>query len=274
MELTGDYLADASIDTQSIPLQPLLALYAPDNAADVTGQTELHATLHGPLKKKEQVEAHVTIPVLQCGLPEDRAAGRRRAHPRRLQEWSRGCAALGAPRHRHRSAISGQHSDHRQWTHVSAAARLDQSAIAQLFDPDIRTSGEVRFNIDSHGTTSDTDIGGEINIVDANFASNDLPVGVQHGNGVLKVTKNRINIASFQATIGGGTLTAQGGIAYRPALQFDMGLAAKGARLLYPQGMRESVDANVRLAGTPGFFAAERNRQSFRCFVHAGLRSG
>jgi translocation and assembly module TamB len=40
-------------------------------------------------------------------------------------------------------------------------------------------------------------------------------------------------------------------MAYRPAIQFDMGLAAKGLRVLYPQGMRENVDATLRLAGTP-----------------------
>jgi translocation and assembly module TamB len=64
VDLTGDYLADASLDTQGIPLQPLLATYAPEQAGSVSGETELHATLHGPLKNKNLVEAHVTIPVL------------------------------------------------------------------------------------------------------------------------------------------------------------------------------------------------------------------
>ena len=48
--LTGDYLADAVLDTQSIALQPLVALYSPEEAASLSGQTEVHATLHGPLK--------------------------------------------------------------------------------------------------------------------------------------------------------------------------------------------------------------------------------
>jgi translocation and assembly module TamB len=78
-----------------------------------------------------------------------------------------------------------------------------------------------------------------------------LPVGLQHGNGVVKVTKNRLNIASFQGTVGGGTVTAQGGVAYSPSVQFDLGMAAKDIRILYPQGMRESIDANIRLTGSP-----------------------
>jgi translocation and assembly module TamB len=93
-------------------------------------------------------------------------------------------------------------------------------------------------------------LGGEIDIVDANLASNDIPAGLANGNGVLKLTSDHLNIASFQGTIGGGTVTAQGGVAFRPDIQFALGLAANGVRILYPQGMRESVDANLRFDGT------------------------
>jgi translocation and assembly module TamB len=122
--------------------------------------------------------------------------------------------------------------------------------LAQLFNPDIRSSGQLKFNIDSHGPASGTNFAGQINIVDASFASNDLPVGLQHCNGVLMLTRDRLNISSFKGNIGGGTVTAQGGVAYRPSIQFDLGISAQGARILYPQGMRENVDANLRLSGT------------------------
>jgi translocation and assembly module TamB len=122
--------------------------------------------------------------------------------------------------------------------------------LAQVFEPDIRSSGELKFNINSSGAANSPDLGGQIEIVDANFASGDLPVGLQHGNGVLTLTKDRLNIKNFQGTVGSGTLTAQGGVAYRPGVQFDLGLAAKGVRVLYPQGMRETVNANLRFAGT------------------------
>jgi translocation and assembly module TamB len=36
----------------------------------------------------------------------------------------------------------------------------------------------------------------------------------------------------------------------KPGVQFDLGLAANGMRILYPEGMRESVDANLRLTGS------------------------
>ena len=64
INLTGEYFADATLDTQSIPLQPLLATYAPAEAANLGGATEVHAILQGPLKDWKQLEIHVTVPEL------------------------------------------------------------------------------------------------------------------------------------------------------------------------------------------------------------------
>ena len=119
-----------------------------------------------------------------------------------------------------------------------------------MFDPDIQSGGEIKFNINTNGETTNPDFAGEVDIVNASFSSGDLPVGLQNGNGVLNLTKDRLNISKFQGQVGGGTLSASGGIAYRPGVQFDLGLAASGVRVLYPTGMREGVDANLRLAGT------------------------
>ena len=65
--LNDDYYASAQLDTQSIPLEPLFAAYLPGQAPQMTGHTELHATLRGPLKNLQQLDAHVEIPVLQIG---------------------------------------------------------------------------------------------------------------------------------------------------------------------------------------------------------------
>lgn len=248
--LTGDYPADASLDTQGIPLQPLLAAYAPEQATSVTGQTEVHATLHGPLKNKEQLEAHVDIPVLKLGYGDSIQLAA--TSPIRA-DYKNGVIEI------QRSSISGTNTDLHFQGSIPVNGKGPMSLVlqgavnlqlVQLFDPDVRSSGQVRFNIDSHGASNASDIGGQIDIVDANFASADLPVGLQHGNGVLTLTKDRLNISSFEATVGGGTVTAQGGVAYRPSIQFNMGMAAKGIRILYPQGMRENLDADLRFSGT------------------------
>ncbi|HWG20026.1 MAG TPA: translocation/assembly module TamB domain-containing protein [Terracidiphilus sp.] len=249
VNLTGNYDTDATLDTQNIPLQPMVALFSPANAEALSGQTELHATVRGPIKNKAALEAHVTIPYLNV------------AYNKTIQ------LASAAPIHAdyknsvltlQHSTIKGTDTNLEFQGSIPLGSKGPMSLLlrgnidlqlAQIFNPDIRTSGDLRFNIDSHGAALG-DIGGEIDIVNASYASGDLPVGLQNGNGVLKLTTDRLNIQSFQGTIGGGTVTASGGVAYRPAIQFNLGMAAKDIRMLYPQGMRESINANIHLAGT------------------------
>ncbi|HEY3706217.1 MAG TPA: translocation/assembly module TamB domain-containing protein [Terracidiphilus sp.] len=249
VNLTGDYDTDATLDTQNIPLQPIVALYSPANAATLSGATELHATVHGPAKNKNRLEAHVTIPYLNVNY--NNSIQLATAAPIHA-DYKNSVVTL------QHSAIKGTDTNLEFEGSIPVGTKGPMSlvlkgdvnlAIAQIFDPDIRSGGQVRFNIDSHGTSAQ-DIGGEIDIVNASYASGDMPVGLQNGNGVLKLTTDRVNIQSFSGTVGGGQVTASGGVAYRPAVQFDLGLAAKNIRLLYPQGMREAIDANIHLAGT------------------------
>ncbi len=249
--LTGDFPADATLDTLGIPLGPVLAVYAPDQAANVTGQTELHATLHGPLKNKKLLEAHLTIPVLN--LDYNKTVQLAAAAPIHVDYKDQIISVQ-------RSAIKGTDTDLQfQGTIPTTAGSAPMSVLllgtvdlhlAQLFDPDLRTSGQIKFNVNSYGATNGPDIAGTIEVVDAAVSSPDLPVGLQHGNGTLSVTKDRVNITQFKGSIGGGTLTAQGGVALRPSIQFDIGLATRDVRMLYPQGMREAIDANLRFTGS------------------------
>ncbi len=250
VHLAGDYPADATLDTQAIPLQPIFAIYAPAQAADLSGQTEVHATLHGPLKNTKQLEAHLTIPTLKLAYAN--AVQLAETSPIKV-DYKNNLLTL------QRSGLKGTDTDLQFQGSMSTTNAAPMSLVllgtvnlhlAQVFEPDIRSSGELKFNINSSGAANSPDLGGQIEIVDANFANGDLPVGLQHGNGVLTLTKDRLNITKFQGTVGGGTLTAQGGVAYRPGVQFDLGLAANGVRVLYPQGVRETVNANLRLAGT------------------------
>lgn len=254
VELTGDFPADATLDTQAISFAPLLAAYAPEEAADVNGQTEVHAVLHGSLKKLSQLEAHLTLPVLKAsyGKTIQLAA----VSPVQV-DYKDGIVTV------HRTAIEGTDTDLQLEGSIPINGVAPSSSplrvmlqgtvnlqLAQLFDPDLRSSGQLKLNIDSSGASSGANFGGQIEIVDAALSSVDLPVGLQHGNGTITLTRDRLNIKQFQGTVGGGAVSAQGGVALRPRLQFDVGLNARGVRLLYPQGVRESADADVHLSGS------------------------
>jgi translocation and assembly module TamB len=248
VELTGDYPANATLDTQGIPLQPLVAAYAPDDADSVTGETELHATLHGPLKNTNLLEAHATIPYLRLAYTTNIQLAA--AAPIQI-DYKNNVVNV------QRSAIRGTETNLEFQGSIPVKGNAPMSLllqgtvnlqVAQLFDPDVRSSGELRFNINSNGTGPN--IGGEIDIVEASYSSSGLPLGLQHGNGVLTLTSDRVNISKFEGIVGGGKVTAQGGVSYRPAIQFDLGLSARDIRMLYPQGMRSNINANLRFAGT------------------------
>jgi translocation and assembly module TamB len=251
VELTGDYSVDATLDTQGIPLGPLLAVYAPDQSANLKGQTELHATLHGPLKNKLQLEAHVTIPVLKLAYGDSVQLAA--TAPIRV-DYKEGTINV------QRSSIRGTDTDLQFQGTIPTTGDAPMSLLllgtvdlhlAQLFNPDLRTSGKLKFNISSYGVAHSTDVAGTVDIMDAALSTPDLPVGLQHCNGTLALTKDRINITRLQGNMGGGTIAAQGGVVLRPSIQFNMGIAAKDVRILYPQGMRELINANIRLTGTP-----------------------
>ncbi|HEX7962553.1 MAG TPA: translocation/assembly module TamB domain-containing protein, partial [Terriglobales bacterium] len=251
VDLVGDYNTNAVFDTQAIPLAPLVATYAPTQAGNITGQTEIHATLRGPLKNKSLLEAHVTIPQLTANYKNTIQLGA--AGPIRA-DLVNGILTL------QRSTIRGTGTDLQVQgtipTNSTAPASLlllgtVDLQLAQLFDPDISSSGQLRFNINSYGKSTDPNVKGTVQIVNASFATGDVPIGLQNGNGTLTLTGDRLNVTEFTGTMGGGKVRASGGVVYRPAMQFDLALAGNGIRMLYPEGVRTGLSSNLALTGTP-----------------------
>ena len=250
VQLTGDYMTDASLKTSVLNLKPLLAIYSPSQAQNVSGQTQIDAILHGPAKNLKQIEAHVTIPVLNLAYQNKIQL----AESAPIQvNYRNGVLDLPA------GGIRGTDTALTFEAHVPTNRSLPMSLrlggtvnlqLAQLFSSKIHSSGQLKLNIDSHGPMTNGEIGGEIDVVNASFAEDTMPVGLENGNGVLKLTTDRVNIASFEGNVGGGKVQLQGGVAYRPRLSFDLGMTAKGIRLLYPQGLRETMGTNIRLSGT------------------------
>src|SRR5262249_51344653 len=112
------------------------------------------------------------------------------------------------------------------------------------------SSGQLEFNLGGGGSQSNPNFQGQVRIVNAAFAGDSLPVGLQDGNGVLSVTNTRVEIERFEGRVSGGKLTASGGLTYSPSVQFNLAVAANGIRTLFPQGVREGVDTNLTVAGS------------------------
>jgi translocation and assembly module TamB len=249
VHLEGDYQAEAQIDTQTFALQPFLAAYAPEEEPDLSGQAEIHATVRGPLKNLKLLEAHVKLPVLNVAytnsiqlaatpIQADFQGGTVTLQPATIRGTDTDLSFKGD------FPVSGQGPA------TLRAQGTVNFAILQIFDPDMRASGQLKLNIDSHGTLGSGLLAGEIDVAGLNLSTVTSPVGLQNANGVLKLSSDRLQIASLDGKIGGGDVSAQGAIIYRPEIQLDLGVAAKGVRMLYPQGVRETANANLRLTGS------------------------
>jgi translocation and assembly module TamB len=213
------------------------------------GQTELHATLRGPLAEKSRMEAHIEVPVLTANYKDVKLAATK---PIRL-DYQNEVATLQP------TAIQGTGTDIQMQGRVpinnrKAASFLVEGTVdlqvAQMLMPDVQSSGQLKFDVNSQ-KYGGGNIQGHIQVVNANFQSQSAPLGLTNGNGVIDVTRDRLQIVNLQGQVGGGTITAKGGVAYHPSVQFDLGLAANNIRLRYPDGVRAVLTSNLSLTGTP-----------------------
>jgi translocation and assembly module TamB len=244
------YMADIHLDSGKIEFQPLVALYAPAQAADLSGQTELHVTVRGPLADKNRVEAHLQIPNLDVHYKQFQLAA---AKPI-IADYKNGTATL-QPTSIRGTGTSLDAQAVVPVTTPKAASFLVQGnidlGIAQMFVPDITSSGQLQFDIDSRRYGRGSNLNGQIKVVNANMHTADSPVGLDHANGVINVTQSRLEISSFEGKMGGGTINATGAVAYRPAIQFQLGLSANNIRVRYPEGVRAIIGSNLALTGNP-----------------------
>ena len=246
--IEAPYVADLRLDTGRIELQPLAAMYAPAQASDLSGQTELHATIRGPLADKQRVEAHLEAPELAIHYKQMQLAA---AKPIRLG-YQNGTATLEPAEVRG----TGTTIDAQATVPVTTPgpARLVVQGnidlkVAELLVPGLQSSGQIQFDINSSHYGQGANLNGQIKIVNANVHTADSPVGLDHGDGVLNVTQTRLEIASFRGEVGGGIIDATGAVAYRPGVEFHLGLKASNIRIRYPEGMRSILASNLALNG-------------------------
>lgn len=242
--LTGDYDTDATIDTGTVPLAALLATYAPSVPQGFEGQTEVHATLKGPLKNTSQVEAHLSVPVLQAKyqtlevgiarpIQVDYAKSMVTLQPAEIKGTGTSLVAEG------RIPIGSAGAPT-----LTAKGSVDMN-ILQLISPDVRSSGTVALNVHSSGSA----IQGQLQLQNIALNTVDAPVGIEKMNGNLDIGNDQIRFSNVTAQLGGGEVSLGGSVAYTPSVHFNLALQGKSMRLRYPEGLRSLLDANLAFSG-------------------------
>jgi translocation and assembly module TamB len=249
VNLSGDYYTEAAIDTSRVALEPLLAMYAPQLPKGFQGETEFHATLKGPLKNTSRLEAHLTIPTLKATYQSLEIGA---VSPIRA-DYSNSVATLQVAEIRGTDTslrMQGSYPlDGSSSPSLTAQGSVDVR-ILRIFDPDLQSSGTLSLNVRASGTAKNPAVRGQIKLQDVALSTPVAPVGVQKLNGTLDIANTTVHITSLAGEVGGGAMSIGGSISYQPALQFALTLQSQSVRLLYPEGLRNVLDANLIFSGT------------------------
>ena len=248
VQIKPPFTADVSLDAKSLSLRPLLALYAPSHAGELDGETEFHASLHGPLRDRARLEAHIDIPVLTAAYQQIQLGA---AKPIRVDYrhsvLTLQPASIEGTGTKVQMEVTLPVNDPRMLTYL-VEGTVDLG-LARLLRPDLAGSGQIQVDLDSRKHTAGSDLIGEVRLVNASLHSAGVPLGLDQGNGEVVVSRTGLEVRSFQAQVGGGTLAARGGVTLRPILQFDLGLSGSDIRVRYPEGVRAVLEPDLTLVG-------------------------
>jgi translocation and assembly module TamB len=248
VDLVGDFYAQASIDTSKISLDPLLTVYAPGMPPGFHGETELHASLRGPLKNSSQIEAHLTIPTLTGtyqSLQFDNVGPIR-------ADYANSVIVL-APGEIRGTDTSIHFQGRVPLTEAEGIALQAQGdmnlALLNIFNSNMTSRGALDFDIRGSGNIHHPSMQGTVQVRNAALSISSAPIAISKVNGSLTLNENKIQISSFTGEMGGGKVSLGGSVAFSPSLQFNLAVQGTSMRMLYPAGVRSVLDGNLTFTG-------------------------
>lgn len=248
VHLTPGYYTEASLDTSKFAFDPFLTMYMPSLPTGLHGETELQVSVRGPIADKKKLEAHVTIPVLDAGYQSLQIASASPIHidytnsvlvlqPVSIKGTDTSLQLQGRIPLNQPSAMS-----------VSAHGSLNLR-LAEMFDPTIRSGGNVAFEVNAGGTIKNPNVNGQIRLQKISLATEEMPVGLQNFDAQMQITNTSVQILNGAGQLGGGQFKVGGSVIYRPQLQMSLALQAKSVRVRYPEGVRTVFDADLTMTG-------------------------
>ena len=249
MDLTDGYYTRATLDTKGMPIEGLLALYAPAKSNGPHGILEVHASAEGPLNDKTRMQAQVVIPTLKADYQGLQIGNTR---PIRVR-YANSIITLDP------AEIAGTDTtlrfegqlplEGRAPVTLSAVGAIDMQLL-RFLQPDIQSSGKLLLDVHGTGATAHPDLKGQLRLQSVSLMTPDAPLGLQNLNGVLDISNDKVDVTQLTGDAGGGQISARGVIGYRPQLQMNLALRAKNVRVRYQDAIRTLLDSELNLVGT------------------------
>src|SRR4029077_3111538 len=174
LNITNGHYLQASLDTKGMPIEGLLALYAPAKNNGPRGIVEVHASAEGPLDDKNRMQAQVVIPTLKA---EYQGLQIGNAQPIRMH-YANSIVSLDP------AEISGTDTILRLQGQLplqggapatlSAVGAVDMQ-LARFFQRDLQSSGKLRIDVRAAGRTDHPTVQGQLRLENVSMTHADAP---------------------------------------------------------------------------------------------------
>jgi len=133
---------------------------------------------------------------------------------------------------------------------VSVRGDADLRALSVWTDR-VKGRGTAHLQLSLTGSRREPQIEGRLDITGAGLRLRGFPHGLEDVEGAVLFTERGARLENLRATLGGGTLEAEGDAAFTASrlASFEVRTTGRGIGLRYPEGLRSLVDADLRVAG-------------------------
>uniref|UniRef100_A0A7V5CSH4 Translocation and assembly module TamB C-terminal domain-containing protein n=1 Tax=Acidobacterium capsulatum TaxID=33075 RepID=A0A7V5CSH4_9BACT len=269
-QLQGDHQTQAKLTVSKLDLNPLAQTFHVSGIATRT-PLDATATMNGPLRDMKKINGEITIQPVALTVEKVEVKTAAPIHAK----LESGVLTLDplkveGPNVKLQAQGSVGLFDRRHPIHLRTQGAIDMK-VAEAFNDDLTSSGNVSFQVDASGTTKHPNLNGEAKISNVNLSLESYINGLSRMNGTLVFNEGRVALKDVTAYSGGGLIQLTGSATYASGLYADVKATAHDVRIRYPEGITSMVDASLRLQGTTQSMLLSGNAQLTRFAVSPSI---
>lgn len=265
VRLAGDYPVNARLNFSGLGLSAVTALLrsaGDESDLNLDGSAAGDVTLNGPVNKPDEINAAFEVTQFEVH-PLTVTGGARNIPDMRLRNNGPIRATLAKSIIRVESArftapqtnlsVTGNIALNSKSPFDLQVAGNINLALAETYNPDLSSSGELSISAGVRGALTNPDFSGRAELQKGEFHYADFSNGLTNAGGVILFNGTRATIQSFTGESGGGKVNATGFVTVSNNLTtFRLEAKTQNVRVRYPPGVSTVSDSDITLTGTPG----------------------
>ncbi|MDX1980151.1 MAG: translocation/assembly module TamB domain-containing protein [Bryobacteraceae bacterium] len=266
-QLTGDSPGLGQIDFGTLSfakLQELASVFRAGRPIPFEGQVTGTAVISGPIRRPEQLRAHVTLTGLEMRPVNDtktlsvsvvQELTLRNDSPIVFDYGSKGLQVVQAKltgKETNLELGGGIGTESASPWNLTLRGGLNLG-LFQNYVTGLRTTGSAVVNATVRGSLENLLLGGRMEIKDASVYHRDFTNGIDKANGLVTFDRNRALLQNLTAQTGGGDLKMSGFVTFGTAdtpMSYRLNTRAERVRVRWPEGASTTADGNLALTGT------------------------